>query len=108
MKKEKEIKYKVCKNKHCNNKFYRRTHETINAFRIRTFCTRKCQQYWRNVRKGLPTTDKSFSYVNMHDSLTRAMLESRDRINKTQVTIYSNKNLSQEELKSLIPSLKGN
>lgn len=104
MKKE-EKKYKVCKNRHCKKKFYRRVNESINAFRIRTFCTRRCQQYWSSVKKGIAVTPHSFSYVTFHDSLTRVMLESRDRINKTQITTYSSKDLSQEELRKLVPSI---
>ena len=106
MKKE----WKICKNPECRKKFYREERHTHHQWNRIRFHNRECQVelYNRNrrVRKTKNKFPNAMSLQALHDACnkytTKARKEMRDKL-----VVYDSKDMTQEELENLIPSMGG-
>jgi len=96
--------FKICENPECGKKFYKRSREQPHHWKRRRFCKRFCQSKGYAISKGKQRYSDT-SYTSMNDHMTTLLEKTRKIVDK-QVIVYSSKNLSQEELRELIPSSK--
>ncbi len=108
MKKE----WKICKNPDCRKKFYREERHTHHQWNRIRFHSRGCQAelYHKNRRqkkghKRSYVQENAINFQAMHDACNKYNKEARERL-KEQVIIYSSENMTQEELQTLIPSMR--
>jgi len=83
---------KICKS--CKKVFKKKKRETYTQFRIRKYCSRTC-----TYKKH----DRSYTYAEIIDACNKFIDEMRVEMGKN-ITVYSCKNMSQEELQKLIPA----
>jgi hypothetical protein len=101
--------WKVCKNPECKKKFYREErHSHYQWNRIR-FHSRKCQVTYRDKkRRGTPAYRHkgAMNFQALHDCCNRYTNIARKKM-REEMTVYSSENMTQEELRELVPSMRG-
>ena len=104
MKKE----WKICKNPDCRKKFYREERHTHHWNRM-VFHDRECQRKLydrKRKREGKYSLPNAIHTNAMNDACNRYAAKARKRI-RDQLIVYDSKNMTQEELENLIPSMGG-
>ena len=100
--------WKICKNKDCRKKFYRIDNIPDGQWNRREFHNQNCQREWYNSRRRESRKYKIHNPMNfkaLNDACNRYSVKARNRLMK-QVKIYSCKDMTQEELRSLVPSIR--
>ncbi len=104
--------WKICKNPDCRKKFYREERHTHHQWNRTRFHSRECQaeSYHKN-RKGKRkwsrnTHPNSINFQAIHDACNRYTTKARKEM-RDQLIVYDSKNMTQEELENLIPSMRG-
>ena len=101
--------WKICKNPDCRKKFYREERHHQRQWNRITFHSRECQTKHYNDGRREKRRHKFPNAINfqlLHDCCNRYTEEARKRL-KDQIIVYSHEDMTQEELISLIPSMRG-
>ena len=96
-------KYKICAN--CGKRFYRGSKELPHHWKRRIYCKRSCGGIAQSIKHG-KNRNFEYSYTMLQDNAVALMEKTRKSIAE-KVVMYSSKTMSQEELKKLVPSMKG-
>ena len=100
--------WKICKNPDCRKKFYKREEQPQRQWVRQVFHNRSCQLAYYDRSRGRTGKNRQANAINfqsMHDACNRYNKGARERL-KEQVIIYSSENMTQEELQTLIPSIR--
>ncbi len=101
--------WKICKNPDCRKKFYKGEEQPQRQWVRQIFHNRRCQVAYYGRSRGRTGKYKQANAINfqaMHDACNRYNKGARERL-KEQVIIYSSEDMTQEELQTLIPSMRG-
>lgn len=103
-----EEQFKICKNPSCKKKFYRRDGQPIHQWRRMVYHNRRCQQLHArdNRRPKYIQVNAAMNLDNLNDCLNRYSVKARKKMKK-ELTVYSSKEMTQEELQALVPSMGG-
>lgn len=97
--------WKICENPDCGKRFYRKDGQTIHQWKLQKFHDRMCQLRFRD-RDRAPAKYRhknAYNLQELNDSCNRYTTLARKKMRK-EMTVYSSKNMTQEELKALVPS----
>ena len=102
----KEKQWKICQNPDCKEVFYRADGQNIHQWRLVKFHDRMCQLKFRDRdRKPAKYRHKNaYNLQELNDSLNRYSKLARKKM-REELTVYSSKTMTQEELQALVPSM---
>ncbi len=99
--------FKICKNPVCRKKFYREDRHTHWHWNRMLYHSRHCQERHarQNKKPQFKQPNRSLGLQRLNDCCNRYTNVARKKMRK-EMTVYSSKDMTQEELQNLIPSLR--
>ncbi len=100
--------WKICKNPDCRKKFYREERHTHHQWNRIRFHNRGCQaELYNKNRRGKRRCHhaNAINFQAMHDACNRYTTKARKEM-RDQLIVYDSKNMTQEELETLVPSMR--
>ena len=94
--------------KDCRKRFYREERHTYYQWNRIAFHSRECQTDMYNKKRRGKRKNYYANTMNLqglHDACNRYTTKAREKLKK-QMVVYSHENMTQEELREVVPSMR--